>query len=86
MLGAAIQFVRRTRKMTQAELAEKVGVSIPTISRIETETQDFTTAQLFAIAQALQVTPEELISRGRDLSVRDVAAIFGELKTEEETV
>ena len=42
-------------------LAEKVGVSIPTISHIETGTNKVSLELFVSIANALNVTPDELI-------------------------
>ena len=55
LLGQRVRRARMKLNLTQEVLAEKVGVSIPTISHIETGTNNV------SIANALNVTPDELI-------------------------
>lgn len=56
-LGPAIRAARKSYGWSQAELAERAGVSRPTIARAETG-QDISTATLSKIARALQLTVE----------------------------
>lgn len=57
-----IKETRKESKLTQAELAEKAGVSRVTISRLESgELKETTLGTLSRIAQALQVTVDDLI-------------------------
>ena len=57
-----IKETRKESKLTQAELAEKAGVSRVTISRLESgELKETTLGTLSRIAQALQVTVDYLI-------------------------
>lgn len=57
-----IKETRKESKLTQAELAEKAGVSRVTISRLESgKLKETTLGTLSRIAQALQVTVDDLI-------------------------
>lgn len=53
--------VRRQRKLTQVELAEKVGVHEMTISRLERGERQPSLALLRRLAQALKVKVGELL-------------------------
>lgn len=55
--GDVIRETRKKHKWSQAELAEKAGVSRPTIARVEANS-DVTTATITKIALALGLTLE----------------------------
>ena len=64
-VGDQLKKARRRAMLTQEELAEKSGVGITTINRIEkgrVEDPHFST--LRKLAQALDVDPAELVSSG----------------------
>lgn len=61
-LGEKIQRVRKQQGLTQAELSEKVGVQLETISNIERGKTDTSIYTLFKIAQALRVHIKELFT------------------------
>ena len=63
--GARIAELRKIRGMTLGELAEKTGVSKPTILRIETGENDTTVGRLIKIAEALGVSPAFAIHLNR---------------------
>ena len=71
--GAAIRRLREKRGMTQAELAEKIGVSSKTVSKWETAKglPDITLLQ--PLAQALRVSVVELMN-GKPITNRNVSA------------
>ncbi|MFZ1990804.1 MAG: helix-turn-helix transcriptional regulator [Alphaproteobacteria bacterium] len=61
-----IRQVRLLRGLTQAELAQKVGTTAATVSRLEKDTMTLSTEWLDRFAVALGVHPSELIEqRGR---------------------
>jgi transcriptional regulator with XRE-family HTH domain len=65
-IGERIGELRRAKGMTQAELAEAVGVSLPRIRKIETQIFNLTSLVLLRVAKALDVEPGELlITAGR---------------------
>lgn len=52
---------RKEKGMSQAELAEKAGISRPYLSQIETQTQQVVSnAVMFKLAQALGVSFEHI--------------------------
>lgn len=53
--------LRKRKGLTQAQLAEKVGVEQPTIQRWEKGKREPELAQLFALAEALDVEPGTLL-------------------------
>jgi transcriptional regulator with XRE-family HTH domain len=55
---------RLNGNLSQAELASKSGVCVPTISRLETGRSNATKAELEALASALDTTVEDLIGLG----------------------
>lgn len=54
---------RRYRGLTQQQLADRVDMSVSSISQLETGKQGFTDSTLLAIAHALNVEPGDLLSR-----------------------
>jgi transcriptional regulator with XRE-family HTH domain len=54
----ALRLIRLKRKCSQKQLAKKLGVQRPTITRYESGTNDVSTEQVHALADALQVAPE----------------------------
>ena len=62
-IGLKIAYYRKKKEYTQAQLAEKVGISTNYLGMIERGNQgkSFSLGTLFLIAQALEVQPEELL-------------------------
>ena len=61
-VGYRIQFFRRRAELSQAQLAEKVDMSVTTIGRLEgTSLFAPSLVALYRIAQALGVKPEQLL-------------------------
>lgn len=58
--GFAVTRARKLRGMTQQQLADKMNVSYETISRIENAATGFTGDMLFSLAEALEISVEEL--------------------------
>ena len=59
--GTIIKELRERNKMTQLQLADKLGVTDKTISKWETGTSDPSTSNLFALAKLYGVSVEELL-------------------------
>lgn len=55
--------IRKEKGLTQVELAEKLGVQQSTISHIENELRDPSVELLFKLAEALEVSVEELVGK-----------------------
>lgn len=53
---------REYKGLTQEQLAERVDMSVSSISQIETGAQGFTDSTLIAIAEALSCAPGDLLS------------------------
>lgn len=61
VIGKRIKEYRKKNKMTQAELAEKVGVEPTTISHIERATTKLSLSTLICIANTLETSLDELV-------------------------
>lgn len=70
-LGLKIREIRKSRGMTQGELAEKADVTLITISRIERGERDPHVKTLARIAKGLGVPPFELLRSARYLEDED---------------
>ena len=64
--GSAVAHYRGHRKLTQLELAEKTGLSRPTIANIETGRQRLLLGDVFTFAKALGVNPMLLFQAAKD--------------------
>ena len=60
-IGANIRRAREARKMSQNQLAKKIGISQTTVSEIETGDRDITTGKLWEITRELDVPIESLL-------------------------
>lgn len=67
LFGQRVKYLRRLRNLTQAQLAEKIDLSVNYISQIETgvATPTFKTIQL--LAQGLEVEVKELFDFGQGI-------------------
>lgn len=59
-----IKVWREYRQLTQPQLAELVGMSVPFLSQIETAKRKASMKIMVAIAKALRVTVDDLITSG----------------------
>ena len=60
-LGKRIRVLRVASNLSQARLAEKVGVSFQQIQKYESGKSEITISRLLSIARALDVSTEEII-------------------------
>lgn len=60
-IGLNIAYYRKLREYTQYQLADKLEIEQPHLSRIETASLGFSFDMFFAIADALEVPPKELL-------------------------
>lgn len=74
MLGARIAALRRQRKMSQKELAVRLGVSPSAIGMYEQGRREPDCAGLAALAQALGVSADYLLT-GRAAAPEELAAL-----------
>jgi transcriptional regulator with XRE-family HTH domain len=63
--GRLVRGHRQRLKLTQDQLAERVGLSRTSITNIETGRQKVLLHQLFQIAESLEITPDALLPRQR---------------------
>ena len=68
-VGARIAQLRHERGWTQLELAERLGIEVQSLQRIERGT-NFTIRSLVKIAQAFDVAPEALFEKGAERKPR----------------
>ncbi|HEX3463362.1 MAG TPA: helix-turn-helix transcriptional regulator [Candidatus Elarobacter sp.] len=61
-LGERVRELRAGRGLTQLRLAERSGISRPSIANVEAGRQNVSLRQLCALATALGVTAAELLS------------------------
>jgi transcriptional regulator with XRE-family HTH domain len=65
-IGKRIQEIRELRRISQMELAERVDLSVPYISYIETAKKKASLTSLIGIANALEVTVDVLLNGNQD--------------------
>ena len=89
ILGRHIAERRRTRGMTQQELAERVGIESVTLSRMETGVSIPSIARLADIADALDTRLAELVSGVSSYAsdqAREIAESLAPLSAEDRTL
>ncbi len=59
--GEVLWELRTARSLSQEALAERCRISRPHVSRLETGKNSPTMSMLFQLAEALQVTPAEIL-------------------------
>lgn len=59
-LGLSISYFRKSRRLTQQQLADKMDVNYETISRIENGYTGISSDMLFSLSKALEVQLSEL--------------------------
>ena len=61
-VGERVRTLRQSRGLTQRGLAQRTGLSRPTIANVEAGRQTVTVRHLCALAEALDVSLETLLS------------------------
>ena len=79
--GERIRHFRKIRKLTQKELAEKVGLSEPAIRLYELGKREPSEKQIEAISEALEITPQSLTDV-RIASAREALELLFRLEDE----
>lgn len=75
-----VRELRTSLGWTQAKLAEKTGLSVPSISQIESGKQGFSDDSRVALAKALRCDPADLMPPDPD----SLTAIFNKIKPEDQ--
>lgn len=66
MLGAHIKALRKAKKLTQTQLAKKIGISQSELSRMETNSTEITVSELSKLAVALDTTIADLLDESKE--------------------
>lgn len=86
-LGKRIRTARRKKGMSQAELADKVGISVPYVSDVENGKKTIGVDIFLRIAEALQVSTDWLlrvdIPQNRYVNHSDAAELLEDCTSEE---
>ena len=64
-LGLAVRALRKERRLTQAELAERSGLAYETVSRVETGREPPSLRTAMALADALEEPLDAVVGRRR---------------------
>lgn len=64
MLAETLQRLRREAGLTQAEMARRLGISRPTLTRLENANQNVTLKTLKQLCRALKCGPGDLFRPG----------------------
>jgi len=70
-IGTLLRSIRKRRKMTLERLSELTGISVSSLSRIENTQLGLTIEKVDLLAKALEIAPEDLISRNPGAADRD---------------
>ena len=62
-IGRNLKWLREDRLLTQAELAERAGIALSSLVRIENDQVDPRFSSIRKLARALDVPPRELTGR-----------------------
>lgn len=76
-VGSRIRELRLERGMTTTELARRIGISHPQVSRLENGRQNFRTQTLARIAAALGVKPDCFFVEEEAEGVAEPSAPYG---------
>lgn len=71
-IGLRVRSMRKIRKLTQAELAERTGLSVPYISHIENGVKQVSLQALVKIAEALECTADRLLYENQTSTCSDL--------------
>ena len=94
-LGDKIKKLRKDRKWSQAEMAEKIGVHVTHISRLETERYTPSLDMLKKLAAAFEVTTDYLVFENmenigpvnfKDKSLYEKMKLIDELEEKDRTI
>ena len=80
-LGARIQEIRKSKKITQEKLAEMIELDIPNISNIERGKRFVSSTTLEKIITALNIEPKELFDFEHKKSRQDLISDINQIIT-----
>ena len=79
-VGKNIRTLRHQRGWSQEDVANRLGISIPAFSKIETGVTDVNLSRLEQIANAFEVNIVSLLSSGEDESMPGITPLIDSLK------
>ncbi len=85
-LGQRIRKFRKANKLSQEQLAEKIGISVTHLSHIETGNTKLSLSVFVAIAEALSVQADELLydaPDGKNLAKQDILDVLDSCSAKE---
>src|SRR5205807_1101281 len=83
LLGARIARLRSSARLTQAELAERIGSARTSVTNLERGRQQMPLHQLLRIAEVLQVDLKELIPSRSEVQAQDrISIVVGTNKSD----
>ncbi len=89
-IGQQIRKIRRAHGLSQEELAEKVGISVPHMSHIETGNTKLSLPVFVDIANALEVRADDLLDSPAETTVSssldEIAAVLERCSAQESKV
>ena len=78
--GKNVKDARLKLKLTQEQLAEKIGISAKSLSQIELGNNFVSAENLEAICNALKIYPKKLFDFGEDITDLNNTALFDKLQ------
>jgi len=85
-MGQIIRKYRKTRRMTQEEMARRLGVTAPAVNKWENDKALPDVSMLAPIARLLQVSLDELLGYQKDLTKEEIVGYVQELERELKTL
>ncbi|MFR3225869.1 MAG: helix-turn-helix domain-containing protein [Blautia massiliensis (ex Durand et al. 2017)] len=83
-LGRTVRELRKKRGLSQETLAERSGISLSFLGHIERGTRKMSLETLVALADALDATPNALLTGQKEQSDKGMAAFLAELEFDSE--
>src|SRR5512133_3496138 len=77
-LGAKVRALRRQRSLTQAQLAERLGISASYLNLIEHNRRSLSAAILIRMAEVLDLDLKTLSAEGQARTVAELMEVFGD--------
>ena len=78
-IGERIRQIREAKGMTQADLSEKAGISLPRISLIELGKTEMKLSTFIRVTEALQVSADSLLRPDTDQGRREYENEFSKI-------
>lgn len=77
-IGKRIRFFRKLKKLSQEQLAEKIGISPTHMSHIETGSTKLSLPVLVDLANALEVQTDKLLFEEKSLASKEIIEILAD--------